>query len=61
MEWLLDIVLPSSDTVVLIQTLVVLVLWVVAVWWVRSYPPRRLLAIGSGLVVLGLMGVRALH
>lgn len=61
MDLILDLLLPKTDTAVLIQLVVVLVALGIALWRFWSNPDLRLLVIGTGLLVLGLMGLRTLH
>lgn len=61
MDLILDLLLPKTDTAVLIQLVVVLLALGIALWRVWSNPDLRLLVIGTGLLVLGLMGLRSLH
>lgn len=57
-----DLILPTTDAGVLAQLVLVLVLWSAAlVWAVRRAPAARPLVVGSGLVTLGLLGLRAMH
>jgi len=60
-DLILDIVLPSTDLGVAVQTLAAFVIFGVALWKFWRSPDARLLTIGFGLVVFGLMGFRALH
>lgn len=61
MDPILDLLLPKTDTAVLIQLVVVLLALGIALWRFWSNPDLRLLVIGAGLLVLGLMGLRSLH
>lgn len=56
-----DVLLPASDRAVAIQLVVVLALVAVALRCVRREPALVELVLGLGLVIVGLMGVRALH
>ncbi|MGE0141125.1 MAG: hypothetical protein AB7R77_25260 [Ilumatobacteraceae bacterium] len=56
-----DVLLPATDRMVAIQLVVVLVVGVVATWFVRRERALVELVVGVTFVVLGLMGVRALH
>lgn len=58
---ILDLLLPTTDAGVILQFVVVGLLLVAVLWRSWSNPEARLLVIGSGLVILGLMGFRALH
>lgn len=61
MDLILDLLLPKTDTAVLLQLVVVLAALGIALWRFWSNPDLRLLVIGTGLLVLGLMGLRTLH
>ncbi len=56
-----DFLLPATDAGVLVQLGGVVILWLAAVIALRNQAEWRLVAIGAGLVALGLIGVRALH
>jgi hypothetical protein len=56
-----DFLLPATDGGVVAQLVSVVVLWVITLWALRNRPDHRLLAAGAGLVLLALIGVRALH
>ncbi|MEE8376500.1 MAG: hypothetical protein V3S26_09295 [Acidimicrobiia bacterium] len=58
---ILDLLLPTTDAGVAAQLAVVFGVLAIALWRFWSNPEIRLLVIGSGIVVLGLMGLRALH
>jgi len=58
---ILDLLLPATDAGVFVQFAVVGLILAAALWRFWSNPEVRLLVIGSGLVILGLMGFRALH
>jgi hypothetical protein len=58
---ILDLLLPATDAGVAAQLAVVIVVVAIALWRFWSNPEIRLLVVGSGIVVLGLMGLRALH
>jgi hypothetical protein len=60
-DLILDILIPSTDKGVGIQFVVVSGFIGLALWRFWRKPEIRLLTIGSGLVLLGLMGFRALH
>jgi len=60
-DLILDILIPSTDMSVAIQFVVVSGFIGLALWRFWRKPEIRLIAIGSGLVLLGLMGFRALH
>ncbi|MGH9207415.1 MAG: hypothetical protein ACRD1G_12785 [Acidimicrobiales bacterium] len=57
----MSLLLPRTDAAVLVELVVVIVVVGTALgfWWGR--PDVRLLVIGIGLLLLGLMGLRALH
>jgi len=61
MEVIVDILLPSTDGGVAIQLVTFTGLLVLALWRFWRNPEARLLMFGVGLVVVGLMGFRALH
>ena len=56
-----DLLLPATDAGVMAQLAAVAALWAISLWALRNRPDDRLLAIGVGLVLLALIGVRALH
>lgn len=58
---MLDVLLPTTDGGVIAQLVFVLVVWAIALWLLRNRPDSRLLAAGVGLVLVALIGVRALH
>jgi hypothetical protein len=60
-EPVLDVVLPATDQVVVVQVVVVLVAGAAAVLLSRRRPEWRLFSIGLTILLLGLMGLRALH
>jgi hypothetical protein len=60
-DLILDILLPSTDQGVVMQLVVVVVLFGFALWKFWRNLEARLLTTGLGLVVLALMGLRALH
>jgi hypothetical protein len=60
-DLILDILIPSTDMGVGIQFVVVSGFIGLALWRLWRKPEIRLLTIGSGLVLFGLMGFRALH
>lgn len=61
MELILELVLPRTDTGVLIQLLMAVTIFGVSLWRVWSNTDLRLVVLGLGLLVFGLFGVRALH
>lgn len=56
-----DLVLPRTDAGVVAQVIIVVVLMVAVGVLVRRESSLVTLTVGVGLVLLGLMGVRALH
>lgn len=60
-EPLLDLLLPATDRAVAIQVLVVLGAGGVALWLLRRRSEWRIFTTGLVVLVLGLMGLRALH
>ncbi len=60
-DLILDILIPSTDMGVAIQFVVVSGFIGLTLWKFWRKPEIRLITIGSGLVLLGLMGFRALH
>jgi hypothetical protein len=56
-----DVVLPRTDAGVAFQVVLVVALMLVTVVLVRRERSLVTFSVGVGLVVLGLMGVRALH
>ncbi|CAN5897946.1 hypothetical protein BH23ACT5_BH23ACT5_16020 [soil metagenome] len=56
-----EILLPTTNGGVLIQTIGVLVVGGMAMVWLRHSADARLVAIGATLLGLGLIGIRALH
>ena len=56
-----DLLLPGTDAGVLVQVVLVAAITAAVLWRVRADPDARWLVAGVGLVVLGLLGVRALH
>lgn len=57
----IDLILPRTDAGVLAQVVAVVVIGAVAVVATRSRRDWRLVALGSTLFALALMGLRALH
>lgn len=60
-DMILDLLLPTTDAGVAAQLALFFGVVVIALWRFWSNSEIRLLVIGSGIVILGLMGVRALH
>lgn len=58
---MLDLLLPETDAGVIAQLLLVLVMWLGGLWSLRNRPDARLVVAGAGLLMLGLIGLRALH
>lgn len=58
---MVDFLLPATDGGVIAQLLAVFVVWLGALWSLRNRPDARLVVFGAGLLVLALIGVRALH
>ena len=56
-----DILLPRSDRIALVQVIIVVTVWVVAIWFARRERAVLQLVIGLGLVLLALMAMRTLH
>jgi tetrahydromethanopterin S-methyltransferase subunit C len=56
-----DVLLPATDRMVAIQLVAVLTAAVVAMWVTRRERAAVELVAGITLVLVGLMGVRALH
>lgn len=56
-----ELLLPETDAGVLVQVVVALAVIVAVLWRVRGDRDATWLVAGVGLVVLGLLGVRALH
>lgn len=60
-ELLLDLLLPKTDLGVLIQVIVTGLIFALVLWRLWAKSELRLLVIGLGLFVFGLIGLRALH
>ena len=58
---MIDLLLPSSDQAALVQAIVVLLLGGLAVFVLRRRSEARIFAIGATLLLLAIMGVRAIH
>lgn len=56
-----DVLLPGSDRVALVQAIVVAALTLTVTYLVRRERSLVLLAVGSGIFLLGLMALRTLH
>ncbi len=61
MGFLPDLLLPATDAGVVAQFVIVVIILAIALWRFWASLDLRLVVIGTGLVVLGLMGFRALH
>ena len=61
MDLVLDILLPRTDAGVVLQLLAIVVVLVISLWRFWSITELRLVVLGLGLVILGLLGIRALH
>ena len=57
----MDLLLPRTDAGVVVQLAALAAVTGIAVWSLRAKPEARLVAIGIAVVVLSLIGVRALH
>lgn len=60
-ELLGRLLLPSTDTGVVLQLVLAVALTGWLLWVARHRPEWRLVVIGSALVLLGLFGLRAAH
>ncbi len=60
-EGLRNILLPGTDAGVVMQLGTVAVVWIGILWLTRDRREVRLVVVGAGLVLIGLIGVRALH
>lgn len=58
---MIDLLLPSSDQAALVQAIVVLLLGGLAVLALRRRSEARIFAIGATILLLAIMGVRAIH
>lgn len=58
---MIDLVLPTTDAGVVVQSVIVLVLGAGAVFATRRRREWMLVAIGTTMVILGFFGLRALH
>ncbi len=57
-----DLLQPTTDAGNIAQLLLVVVLWAAAVTWTwRRSSEARLVAIGAGILAVGLLGLRAMH
>lgn len=58
---MIELLLPRTDAGVAVQTVLFVVLFGATVWRLWHRPETRLLLVGSGLVLVGLLGLRAAH
>ena len=58
---MLDLLLPRTDTGVAVQAALVVLAGAAFVWSTRRNEAWRIFAIGSFVLALGLLGVRAVH
>jgi hypothetical protein len=58
---MIDVLLPTTDQGALVQAIVVLMLGGLAVFVLRRHREARIFAIGATVLLLALMGVRAIH
>lgn len=58
---ILDLLLPATDGAVAVQVAVVVAVGAATVTLTRRSPHWRVFATGATLLLLGLMGLRALH
>jgi hypothetical protein len=58
---MMDLLLPRTDAGVLLQAAVLALVFSLALWRTWRHPDVRLVAIGLGLVLGALMGLRAAH
>jgi hypothetical protein len=56
-----SLLLPRTDLGVLAQVVVLTAALALAVWSTRRRPELRLLAVGTGVMLFALMGLRAAH
>jgi len=57
----MELLRPRTDAAVLVESVLVVVVLTVALALVRRHREWRSLVAGSGLLLLGLMGLRVLH
>ncbi len=57
----IELLLPRTDLAVLLQLVSLLAVISAGLWWTRRSPDLRLVVIGSGLLLLALLGLRAAH
>ncbi len=58
---MIDLLVPSSDRAVLMQIIVLLLVGGLAVFALRRHREARIFAIGVTVLLLAVMGVRAIH
>ena len=56
-----DLLPPATDEGVIAQLVAVVALWVISLWALKNRRDARLFAAGAGLLLVALIGVRALH
>lgn len=56
-----ELVLPRTDAGVAVQVVVAVVVLLAGLWATRRRPDARLVVVGAGLVLVGLIGLRAAH
>lgn len=56
-----EILRPRTDAGAFGQLAVVVFVWLGVLWGVRRRPDARLVTFGAGLLLVGLMGLRAAH
>lgn len=60
-DFLTDLALPRTDAGVAVQLALVIAAGGITLWLVRGRPHYRLLTLGSLILAISLMGLRALH
>lgn len=58
---MLDFLLPRSDLAVVIQFTLAASVGAIAIWRSWTDPDRRIFSIGATVLVIALLGVRAVH
>ncbi len=56
-----ELLLPTTDRLVYIEAVVVLLVWVVGSWSLRSQQEWRLVLTGVVFLILGAFALRAVH
>ena len=56
-----ELLLPTTDRLVLIEVVVVLLVWAIGSWSLRAQREWQLVLTGVALVVLGGFALRAVH